>query len=247
MKVAVSGAAGRMGRMIAEHVAAADELDLVALYAPGHESETIAGTEVSDDPEACRGADVVVESTVPSVVVENVRTWSEMGASVVVGTSGVDAAEIEAAWSGDGGCLIVPNFSIGAVLMMHFASLAAPFFSASEIIELHHDQKVDAPSGTATATARGMAAASGSQTRRVESEETVEGVRGGEVEGVPIHSIRLPGMLAHQEVLFGNLGEILIIRHDSTDRASFMPGVLAAIRAVPTLDGVHVGLDSILL
>lgn len=246
VKVAVSGAAGRMGRLIVAAVDRAEDLELSGLYAPGHASESVSGHPVSDRPEVCEGADVVVESTIPSAVVPNLRMWGEMGAAVVVGTSGVDPDAIRASWPGPAGCLIVPNFSIGAVLMMRFAEIAAPFFSASEIVELHHDQKADAPSGTAEATARRMAAASGSQVRRVDSDETVPGARGGRVGGVPVHSVRLPGLLAHQEVLLGNLGELLTIRHDSTDRSSFMPGVLAAVRAAPSLSGVHVGLDEIL-
>ncbi len=235
-----------MGRLIAAAVEAADDLQLSGLYAPGHASESVAGHPVSDRPDVCEGAEVVVESTIPSVVRHNVEMWEAMGAGVVVGTSGVDPEELRSLWSSSRGCLVVPNFSIGAVLMMRFAEIAAPFFSASEIIELHHDQKVDAPSGTADATARRMAAASDSQVRRAESAETVAGVRGGTVAGVPVHSVRLPGLLAHQEVLLGNLGELLTIRHDSTDRSSFMPGVLAAIRAMPSVSGVQVGLDEIL-
>ena len=131
-------------------------------------------------------------------------------------------------------------------MTMRFAEMASPHFRAAEIIELHHDQKVDAPSGTAGSTAERIGAANPRQVRRVESSEKTEGVRGGSVAGVPIHSLRLPGLLAHQEVVFGNLGEVLTIRHDSTDRASFMPGVLAAVRHVPAVAGVEVGLESAL-
>jgi 4-hydroxy-tetrahydrodipicolinate reductase len=139
---------------------------------------------------------------------------------------------------------VVPNFSIGAVLMMRFAELAAPHFAASEIVELHHDRKVDAPSGTALSTAARIQAAGGRQERNVESTETVPGVRDV---GPRVHSVRLPGLLAHQEVLFGSPGETLTIRHDSTDRVSFLPGVILAIRAVASLpDPVTVGLDGVL-
>jgi 4-hydroxy-tetrahydrodipicolinate reductase len=244
--VAVSGAAGRMGRLIAGAVGGAADLELVALFGPGHAGDEIEGLVVSDDPEVCAGADVVVESTVPDAALDNIRRWGELGAHVVVGTSGVSADDVESFWPTGLGCLIVPNFSLGAVLMMRFAEVAAPHFRAAEIIELHHDEKVDAPSATAASTAGRIGAANPNQVRRVESTEKVEGVRGGAVSGVPIHSLRLPGLLAHQEVVFGNLGEVLTIRHDSTDRASFMPGVLAAVRHVTTVTGVEVGLESAL-
>jgi 4-hydroxy-tetrahydrodipicolinate reductase len=245
-RVAVSGASGRMGRLIAATIEDAGDLELVGLFGPGHATETIAGLLVSDDPEVCAGADVVVESTLPDVSVENVRRWADFGCHVVVGTSGVSAGDVEPFWPDELGCLIVPNFSLGAVLMMRFAEIAAPHFRAAEIIELHHDEKVDAPSGTAAATAERIGAANPKQVRRVESAEKTRGVRGGAVAGVPVHSLRLPGLLAHQEVVLGNPGEVLTIRHDSTDRASFMPGVLAAVRHVTTVTGVEVGLESAL-
>ncbi len=246
IKVAVSGAAGRMGRLIVGAVDDASDLEIAGLYAPGHDGEIAAGHTVSGDPDVCANADVVIESTVPGVVLANLERWSGFGCHVVVGTSGVPAGDVESVWPDDLGCLIVPNFSVGVVLMMRFAELAAPYFRAAELIELHHDEKLDAPSGTATATAERIGAANPAQTRRKESEEKVRGVRGGDVAGVPVHSVRLPGLLAHQEVMFGNLGEVLTIRHDSTDRASFMPGVIAAVRHVRGLSGVHVGLESAL-
>ena len=140
----------------------------------------------------------------------------------------------------------VPRLSIGAVLMMRFAETAAPHFAASEVIELHHDDKVDAPSGTALATAGRLAAAGGRQERRVESEELVAGARGADAAGVRVHAVRLPGLLAHQEVLLGSPGEMLTIRHDTSDRIAFMPGVLLAIRGVAGLDGLVVGLENLL-
>ncbi len=244
--VAISGAAGRMGRLIASAVDDAADLEVVGLFDPGHAGEGVAGLTVSGDPRVCADVDVVVESTVPDVALENIRRWGEFGANVVVGTSGVSASDVEALWPGERGCLIVPNFSLGAVMMMRFAEMAAPHFRAAEIVELHHDQKVDAPSGTAASTAERIGAANPDQIRRVESSEKTRGVRGGAVAGVPIHSLRLPGLLAHQEVVFGNLGEVLTIRHDSTDRASFMPGVLAAVRHVSSVVGVEVGLEAAL-
>lgn len=249
-RVAVSGAGGRMGRLVAEAVAGHPDLSLVSGYDPGHAGEVVAGVTVSADPAVVGAGDVVVEFTVPDVVMGNLERWRRAGAHAVVGTSGFDAARIDAVRAGWAGspsrCLIVPNFSIGAALMMRFAELAAPHFSASEIIELHHDRKADAPSGTALATAARMAAAGGRQQRRVESAESVPGVRGGAA-GAQIHSVRLPGLLAHQEVLLGNDGELLSIRHDTTDRMSFLPGVLLAVRRVAALpDPVTVGLEGLL-
>lgn len=215
-----------MGRLIADAVTAADDLDLVGLYAPGHAGDLVAGERCSDDPDSVSGVDVIVEVTRPDVVMGNLERWRAQGSHTVVGTSGFDRARISVlreAWgAGPPNCLVVPNFSIGAVLMMRFASEAAPHFDGAEIVELHHAGKVDVPSGTALATAEAM---------------------GGDV---PIHSVRLPGFIAHQEVLLGSDGQTLTIRHDTTDRRSFMPGVLTAVRAVGTLPGVTVGLDRIL-
>jgi 4-hydroxy-tetrahydrodipicolinate reductase len=193
---------------------------------------------------------VVVEFTRPDVVMENLRRWRDLGIHAVVGTSGFDEArltEVREIWgSGPPNCLIVPNFSIGAVVMMRLAELAAPHFRAAEIIELHHDRKADAPSGTAVATA-GRIAAAAEQQRDVESTELIAGARGAEVAGVPIHAVRLSGLVAHQEVLLGGEGETLSIRHDTTDRAAFMPGVLLAVRRVAGLsEPVTVGLEPLL-
>ncbi len=250
MRVGVSGAGGRMGRTVATAIAATDDLALAGLFDPGAVGEVIDGVSVTGDPAAIAGCEVVVEFTNPDVVEENLALWRSLGVHAVVGTSGFTVERIERARSmwGDGppNCLIVPNFSIGAVLMMRFAELAAPHFAAAEIIELHHDRKVDAPSGTAVATAGRIAGAKAEQRRAVESTELVPGARGGSVEGVSVHSVRLPGLLAHQEVLFGNEGEVLEIRHDTTDRAAFIPGVLLAIRRVAEFPGVTVGLDELL-
>jgi 4-hydroxy-tetrahydrodipicolinate reductase len=249
-RVAVSGAGGRMGRLVAGAVQEAPDLELVAAYDPGHTGDILCGVVVASDPTVVGEAEVVIEFTTPDVVMENLALWRRHGVHAVVGTSGFDTARLEAlrrAWgSGPPNCLVVPNFSIGAVLMMRFAEMAAPHFAASEIVELHHDRKVDAPSGTALGTAARIAAAGGRQERAVESAETVAGVRGGDA-GPRIHSVRLPGLLAHQEVLFGSPGENLTIRHDSTDRISFLPGVLLAARGVATLaQPVTVGLDGLL-
>jgi len=251
IRVAVSGAAGRMGRLVCEAVAGAADLDLVAAYDPAAAGQAAGGIRVGTDPEAVGAAEVVVEFTRPEVVEGNLARWRALGRHVVVGTSGFDAprlASLRQTWgSAPPNCLVVPNFSIGAVLMMRFAAAAAPHFAAAEIIEWHHDRKADAPSGTALATAAGMAAAGGRQERAVESAETAAGARGAAVEGVRIHAVRLPGLLAHQEVVLGAEGETLTIRHDTTDRAAFLPGVLLAVRRVGTLpEPVTVGLEALL-
>lgn len=225
-RVGVSGAAGRLGRLVSAAVASAPDLESGWLYAPGHDGEEIAGIPCIGDPGALDRVDVVVEVTRPDVVMENLDRWRSMGAHAVVGTSGFDderMALLSERW-GDGppNCLVVPNFSVAATLMMRFAAEARPYFEGAEIIEMHHATKVDAPSGTAVAT---------------------ESAMGGDV---PIHSVRLAGMVAHQEVIFGAPGEFLTIRHDTTDRSSFMPGVLAAVRGVADLSGVVRGLDAVL-
>jgi len=250
-RVAVSGVAGRMGRLVGEAVAAAADLELVAGYDPHGAGEQVAGVTVSADPEAVGAAEVVVEFTNPSVVLGNLARWRRLGLHAVVGTSGFDDARLAVLrrkWgSGPPNCLVVPNFSIGAVLMVHFAAAAAPHFAAAEVIEAHHDRKADAPSGTALAVAAAMARAGGRQDREVVSHETVPRVRGGEVEGVPVHSLRLPGVIGSHEVILGTVGETLTIRHDTTDRASFLPGVLLGIRGVGGLsEPVTVGLEGLL-
>ncbi len=251
ISVGVSGAAGRMGSLVAETIAATDGLVLGHLFDPAGAGRTVAGGVVSASPDEMVASDVVVEFTHPDAVMENLRRWADMGLHAVVGTSGFDndrvQAVVEIFADAPGNCLIVPNFSIGAVLMMRFAEAAAPHFMAAEIIELHHDRKADAPSGTSISTAQRIAAAGVSGARAVKSEELRRGALGADVDGVRVHSVRLPGLLAHQEVHLGNPGEQLTIRHDSTDRASFMPGVLLAVRGVGTLAGnVTVGLDSLL-
>jgi 4-hydroxy-tetrahydrodipicolinate reductase len=234
-----------MGSLVARAIREADDLELVAQYDPA----PVQG-DISTDPDVVRGADALVEFTVPDVVMPNLELWRRMGVHTVVGTSGFTEdrlTEVRRSWgSGPPNCLIAPNFSIGGALMMRMAELAAPHFAAAEVIELHHDRKADAPSGTAVNTAERIAAAKPEQQRHVESAELVAGARGAAVDGVAVHGIRLPGLLAHQEVLFGNDGEVLTIRHDTTDRASFMAGVLLAVRRVSGLPGVTVGIESLL-
>lgn len=250
-KVGVSGAGGRMGKLVAETVAFATGFELVALFDPNAAGDIIGGVEVSATPEVMLDADVVVEFTVPDVVMENLRSWHTMARHAVVGTSGFGEErlkEVESFWGpGPARCLIVPNFSIGAVVMMRLAEIAAPHFDAAEVIEMHHDRKTDAPSGTATATAERIARAGGEQRREVISTELVAGARGAMVDGVPVHAVRLPGLVAHQAVMLGGMGETLTIRHDTTDRQAFMPGVVLAVRKVADLPmPVTVGLDALL-
>lgn len=248
--VAVSGATGRMGRLASAVIDAASDLTLGPLYAPSSET-TVDGRPVTADRASLGEADVVVEFCPPDAVMDNLAAWRDLGLHSVVGTSGFDDQRIEElamTWVGTAGrCLVVPNFAIGAVLMMRFAELAAPHFAASEIIELHHDRKVDAPSGTALATAERIAAAKPNQHRASESAEAVERATGADVAGVRVHSLRLPGLLAHQEVIFGGEGETLTIRHDTTDRSAFGPGIVVACRGVAGLpEPLTVGLEALI-
>jgi 4-hydroxy-tetrahydrodipicolinate reductase len=243
IKVGVLGAKGRMGSEVCRTVGAAPDLELSAVVDEG------------DDLSALTGSDVVVDFTHPGAVMENLRWCVANGLDVVVGTSGFDEERVKAVsgWLAEAPAvrvLIVPNFSVGAVLMMRFAAQAARFFESAEIIELHHAGKADAPSGTAARTASLIGAARAEAARPDFPDATVsglDGARGARVSGVHVHSVRLTGLVAHQEVLFGGPGEILTIRHDSLDRASFMPGVLLAVRGAAGLaPGLTVGLDSLL-
>jgi 4-hydroxy-tetrahydrodipicolinate reductase len=244
IRVGVLGARGRMGSLAAAAIEAADGLDLVA---------RIGSTDPLDGLEAA-GAQVAVEFTRPDAVMDNLHWCAERGIHTVVGTSGFDDQRLDEVrgWLSDAptvGMLIVPNFSIGAVLMMRFATQAARFFESVEITELHHPDKADAPSGTATRTAELVAAARSEAGLSAPPDATaseLDGARGADVAGVRVHSLRLRGLVAHQEVLLGGVGETLTIRHDSLDRASFMPGVVAGVRAVPGRPGLTVGLDAVL-
>jgi len=200
------------------------------------------------------GARAVVDFTHPDVVMENLRFCIDHGIDAVVGTTGFDQERLDTLrdWLGESprsGVLVAPNFSIGAILMMRFAALAAPFFDSVEIVELHHPDKADAPSGTARRTAELVAAAreaAGSAPMPDATSQSLEGARGAVVAGVPVHALRIRGMVAHQEVVLGELGETLTIRHDSMDRASFTPGVLAGLRAIGGRPGLTVGLEHFL-
>ncbi len=250
MKVAVSGAAGSMGRLVAEALARRTDVELGCLYDPGAAGAEVAGRATTDDPSEVAGADVVVEFTRPDVVMDNLRRWRDFGCHTVVGTSGFTTERVDEArrlWgSAPPNLLIVPNFSVGAVLMMRFAAEAARHFPAAEIIELHHDRKADAPSGTAAATAARIGDAQPDQRRAVDTAELIPGALGAAIEGVRIHSVRLPGLLAHQEVLFGGQGEVFTLRHDTTSREAFLPGVMLAVDRIADLPGITVGLDPLL-
>ena len=250
IRVGVSGAKGRMGRLVTTSVDQASDLELAGLFDPTGQGEQMTGLEISKEAASLAGCDVVVEFTNPEVVMGNLALWRSQGSHAVVGTSGFTRerlGEVAELW-GDGppNCLVAPNFSIGAVLMMRFAELAAPHFAAAEVVELHHDRKADAPSGTATSTAERIGRAKPNQQRAVDSVELVAGARGALVAGVPVHAVRLPGLVAHQEVLLGNEGEWLTIRHDTTDRSAFMAGVLLAVRNVGDLPGLTVGIEGLL-
>src|ERR1700722_16249025 len=243
IKVGGLGAKGRMGSQACATVEAASDLELAAQV------------DVGDPITALAGCDVVVDFTHPGAVMENVRWCVEHGGSAVAGTSGFNEARLDQGREGLGGAaasrgLGGPNFSGGAVLMMRFAQQAARFFESAEIIELHHAGKADAPSGTAARTAAMIEEARSGAGLGPSPDATVtaaDGARGTVLGGVHVHSVRLAGLVAHQEVLLGGHGEVLTIRHDSLDRSSFMPGVLVAVRGIAGLPpGLTVGLDSLL-
>ncbi len=239
--VGVFGARGRMGAEVCRAVEAAEGLELVA------------AVDAGDDRGPMAAAQVAVDFTHPGAVMDNLAWCIDHGVHAVVGTTGFDDERIETLRSRlagrDLGIVVAANFSIGAILMMHFAERAAAFYESVEIIELHHPNKADAPSGTAAATARKVAAARTAAGLGSPPDATVHelpGARGADVDGIRVHGVRLRGLIAHQEVLFGAEGETLTLRHDSLDRVSFMPGVIAAVRAVPARPGLTVGIESIL-
>ncbi|MGA0208729.1 MAG: 4-hydroxy-tetrahydrodipicolinate reductase [Candidatus Nanopelagicales bacterium] len=240
IRVGVLGARGRMGAAVVQAVEEADQLVLAAAVDLGDPLDALVDAQ-------CQ---VIVDFTTPDAVMANLEFAIGHDMHCVVGTTGFDDDRLSQvrAWAQQQpgvGVLIAPNFSIGAVLMMRFSAMAAPYFESVEVIELHHPDKVDAPSGTATHTAQGIAAArrqSGSAANPDATSSALPGARGASVDEVPIHSVRLRGLIAHQEVLFGGAGETLTIRHDSLDRACFMPGVILAVRSVARYPGVHVGL-----
>jgi 4-hydroxy-tetrahydrodipicolinate reductase len=240
IRVGVIGALGRMGRQVVQAVTAEPDMELAAAI------------DQDDDLAALAGADVAVDFTHPGVVMGNIHWCVEHGVRAVVGTTGFDEARMAQirGWLNDypeSGVLIAANFSIGAILMMRFAEQAARFYDSAEVVELHHPDKADAPSGTASATAKRIAAArkqAGLGPVPDATSTALEGARGAVVDGIHVHGVRLRGLTAHQEVLFGAAGETLAIRHDSYDRASFMSGVLLAVRNVQP--GLTVGIGQLL-
>lgn len=241
IKVGVLGARGRMGQEVCRAIKATNDLELVTEIDLNDSLETLKSSK----------AEVIVDFTTPEVVMENLKFAIENGIHAVVGTTGFDATRLDTlkkllAANPKVGVLIAPNFGLGAVLMMQFAKSAAKYFESAEIIELHHPEKVDAPSGTASRTAELI-----NEARREanlgkmpdKTAKSLDGARGAKIGEVPIHSVRLRGLVAHQEVLFGDKGELLTIRHDSLDRSGFMPGVLVGVREVSSNPGLTVGLE----
>ncbi len=258
LRVAVFGAAGRMGSTVCAAVDGDADLELVAAVDPHHaglDLRPVTGVDadlrILPAAEALQGADVdvVVDFTAAAAARDNLRWCAEQGVHAVVGTTGLTSDDLDAlrrAFTASN-CLVAPNFAIGAVVMMRLAERAAPWFTSVEVIELHHDAKVDAPSGTSLLLSQRLAEASGERGPDPTTSVVVPGARGAEGPGgIPIHSVRLRGLVAHHEVLFGTTGQSLTIRHDSYDRSSFMPGVLLAVKAIPDRPGLTVGLDALL-
>ncbi len=265
MRIGVFGAGGQMGTTVCKAVAGDPELELVAAVDPRLSGIDLAqvtgisgtGLEIGGSKESLAGAkaQVAVDFTSAEVAFENMMWCAQHNIHGIVGTTGLSAAQmaqLEAAFAkSKANCIVAPNFAIGAVLMMRFAEMASVFFDTVDIIELHHDRKVDAPSGTAMETARRVASFRDSLHNPFADDPTVkivlDGARGGKYEqGVHVHSLRVRGMVAHQEVIFGTLGQTLTIRHDSYDRTSFMPGVLLAIKSVAKLSGLVKGMDALI-
>lgn len=244
IRVGVLGARGRVGTEVCRGVEDADGMELVAAVDAGDDIGEL----------VIAGAEMVVDFTHPDVVMDNLEFCVGHGIHAVVGTTGFDDARLATlrGWLADApavGVLIAPNFSIGAILMMRFAVAAAPFYESVEVVELHHPTKADAPSGTARRTAELIAAARRDAGLGPVPDATstgLEGARGADVDGVPVHALRVRGLVAHQEVLFGGPGETLTIRHDSMDRASFVPGVLTGLREIAAHPGLTVGLEHFL-
>ncbi len=244
IRVGVLGALGKVGSEVCKAVEEAPDTELVAAVDADDELDLLVES----------GAEAVVDFTHPDVVMDNLEFCIDHGIHAVVGTTGFDEDRLGTlrgwlASSPGTGVLIAPNFSIGALLMMRFAAAAAPFYESVEVVELHHPDKADAPSGTARRTAELIAAArreAGLGPVPDATSSGLEGARGADVDGVRVHGLRIRGLVAHQEVILGGLGETLTIRHDSLDRASFTPGVLAALRAIRSRPGLTVGLEHVL-
>lgn len=251
IKVAVSGCGGRMGSKICEAVGKADDMEVVCGIDPATPKEEFPVFASVDEAIADAKFDVMVDFTQPSAVAGNLKSALSAGIDCVVGTTGLSHETLEglAALAPEGTCLFyAPNFTTGAVLMMQFAKAAAPFFPEAEVIEFHHANKKDAPSGTAVTTAHLIADARDHRESGAPGKETeiagAEGARGALIDGVPVHSVRSMGFVATQEVIFGSMGQTLTIKHDSWDRESYMPGVLLGIRSVGNEEGLIVGLEN---
>ena len=244
IRVGVVGALGKVGSEVCRAVEAAEDTEMVARVDAGDELDEL----------VTAGTEVVVDFTHPDVVMDNLEFCLDHGIHAVVGTTGFDDDRLQTLrrWLEDApgvGVLIAPNFSIGAILMMRFAATAAPFYESVEVVELHHPDKADAPSGTARRTAQLIAAArreAGAGPIPDATSTALDGARGADVDGIRVHGLRIRGLVAHQEVVLGGLGETLTIRHDSLDRASFTPGVLVGVRAIGSHPGLTVGLEAFL-
>ena len=259
IQVLVSGALGRMGTEICKAVDGADDMTLVGGVDPAATDDTTIGSDDAPVFASLKTAievtrpDVVIDFTRPDVAEANVRCALELGVNCVLGTTGLSEERLREIYdesaTGDAALFHAPNFTTGAVLMMLFSQTAAKYFPDVEVIEFHHDGKKDAPSGTAIRTARLIASARAEESDAPGKETELagfEGARGALVDGVPVHAVRTTGYVAHQEVIFGSVGQTLTIRHDSIDRASYMPGILMATRAVTEMDGVVVGLEKLM-
>ncbi len=260
-RVLVTGANGRMGQEVVKMIAESEEFQLVGAVDVIKEGEDIHQLLAIDAPPVVISSDLVqtlnqvevdaiVDFTNPTVVMDNIRTAIKEEVDIVVGATGITEADLdkikESNKKSSNKVIIAPNFAIGAILMMQFAKQAAKFMGNVEIIELHHDRKIDAPSGTAIKTAELISENLAQQEKKLEEIEKISGARGGEHEKINIHSVRLPGLVAHQEVIFGGVGQTLTIRHDSIDRSSFMPGVALALRKLDQVEGVVYGLDNLI-
>jgi len=257
-RVGVVGAGGRMGQEVCRAVSEAADMELVAAVDPAHVGQDACGRAIVGEVIALSdlGAEVVVDFTIAAAVRHNVPHYAQQGVHAVIGTSGLsddDLAAVAARFEGRGAnAIVVANFAIGAVLLMHFCRIAAPLMEGVEVIELHHDAKRDAPSGTAMQTAAAIAAArraagAGPFPPDPTTDVVLAGARGAEgPDGIRVHSVRLPGLVAHEEVIFGAQGQSLSLRHDSYDRRSFMPGILLAVRSVADRPGLTVGLEALL-
>lgn len=253
IKVAVAGCAGRMGQTVVEAVGAADDMEVVCGIDPHAHAAAFPVFTTIADAVAEASFDVLVDFTQPAVVAGNLSVALPAGIDCVVGTTGLSNETLQelASKAPEGTCLFyAPNFTTGAVLMMEFAKVAAPYFPEAEVIEFHHAKKLDAPSGTAVRTAQIIAEARDGRVSEAPGAETEidggAGARGALIEGVPVHAVRSMGYVASQEVIFGSLGQSLTIRHDSWDRSSYMPGVLLGIRSVNKESGLIVGLENFL-